>query len=79
MAEFEGSAEDPAAEFLAREQNQMAGLEDDNFGEAAPAGWKHQQKIESRSTVESKRKFIPKMNKRPYGCRARYRSRSRSI
>lgn len=42
MAEFdnfEGSAEDPAAEFLAREQNQMAGLEDDNFGgeSAAPA------------------------------------------
>ncbi len=38
--EFEGSAEDPAAEFLAREQNEMAGLEDDNFGgnAAAPAG-----------------------------------------
>ena len=28
--------EDPAAEFLAREQNQMAGLEDD-FGTAEPA------------------------------------------
>ena len=28
--------EDPAAEFLAREQNQMAGLEDD-FGTAQPA------------------------------------------
>ena len=28
--------EDPAAEFLAREQNQMAGLEDD-FGTAKPA------------------------------------------
>ena len=35
---FEGSAapqeEDPAAEFLAREQNEMAGLEDDTFGGA---------------------------------------------
>ena len=28
--------EDPAAEFLAREQNQMAGLDDD-FGAAQPA------------------------------------------
>lgn len=44
MAEFdnfEGSAapqeEDPAAEFLAREQNEMAGLEDDSFGVAQPA------------------------------------------
>ena len=43
MADFDNFAssgapqeEDPAAEFLAREQNQMAGLEDD-FGPAQPA------------------------------------------
>ncbi len=32
---FEGAnptEEDPAAEFLAREQTELAGLEDDNFG-----------------------------------------------
>ena len=44
---FESAApqqeEDPAADFLAREQDQLAGLEDDNFGvsqDAAPAAGK---------------------------------------
>lgn len=37
FTQFEGeeikqTEEDPAAEFLAREQNELAGLEDDNFG-----------------------------------------------
>lgn len=40
---FEGTTqqqteEDPAADFLAREQDELKGLEDDNFGEDTTTG-----------------------------------------
>ena len=53
--------EDPAAEFLAREQNQMAGLEDD-FGTAQPAPAAGKLKF-CRNVSPDSLKFKPSVQK----------------
>lgn len=50
--------EDPAAAFLAREQTELAGLEDDNFGVENPPAQEQSEKIYKPASGHSPQNYL---------------------